>query len=109
MATILDVRAMAPKDRHSTIFETFKNLEPGGSFVLVNDHEPKPLLYQFQAEHDGEFDWWTLEQGPQVWRVSIVKRAERGHNRTITTTSDRPQEADAIGGLPGSPQGQALG
>ena len=84
MSKILDVREMIPKDRHSTIFETFKNLEPGGSFVLVNDHEPKPLLYQFQAEHDGEFDWWTLEQGPQVWRVSIVKRAEKWHDRTIT-------------------------
>ena len=84
MAKILDVREMVPKDRHSTIFETFRNLEPGGSFVLVYDHEPKPLLYQFQAEHDGEFEWWPLEQGPQVWRVRIVKREAAGTDRTIT-------------------------
>lgn len=84
MGNILDVRQMVPKDRHSRIFETFRGLKPGDSFVLVNDHEPKPLLYQFQAEHDGEFDWWPLEQGPQVWRVSIVKRENPGTERTIT-------------------------
>jgi len=84
MSKILDVREMVPRDRHSTIFETFRGLKPGGSFVLVNDHEPKPLLYQFQAEHDGEFEWWPLEQGPQAWRVRIVKREAPGTDRTIT-------------------------
>lgn len=84
MEKILDVREMAPKDRHSTIFETFRNLKPGEAFILVNDHEPKPLLYQFQNEHDGEFDWWTLESGPQVWRVEIVKRKESDASRTVT-------------------------
>lgn len=84
MGKILDVREMVPKDRHSTIFATFRDLEPGGSFILVNDHEPKPLLYQFQAEHDGEFEWWPLEQGPQAWRVRIVKREAAGTDRTIT-------------------------
>lgn len=83
MGKILDVREMVPKDRHSKIFETFNALAPGESFVLVNDHEPKPLLYQFQAEHDGEFEWWALEQGPQVWRVRIGKREASGA-RTIT-------------------------
>lgn len=84
MPTILDVREMVPKDRHSKIFDTYNTLGPGESFILVNDHEPKPLLYQFQAEHDGEFDWWPLEQGPQVWRVSVVKRESPGADRTIT-------------------------
>jgi len=84
MATILDVRQMIPKDRHATIFKTFNELAPGESFILVNDHEPKPLLYQFQAEHDGEFDWWALEQGPEAWRVSIVKREQKQPNRTVT-------------------------
>ncbi|HBG45745.1 MAG TPA: hemerythrin [Deltaproteobacteria bacterium] len=84
MGNILDVRQMVPRDRHSRIFETYNNLKPGESFILVNDHEPKPLLYQFQVEHDGEFDWWPLEQGPQAWRVSIVKLAAPSVNRTIT-------------------------
>lgn len=84
MQKILDVRDMVPKERHPAIFNAYNDLRPGESFILVNDHEPKPLLYQFQNEHDGEFDWWTLEQGPQVWRVSIGKRENPDPNRTVT-------------------------
>jgi uncharacterized protein (DUF2249 family) len=46
-------------------------LEAGESFILVNDHDPKPLYYQFQAERTGEFTWEYLEQGPAAWRVRI--------------------------------------
>jgi uncharacterized protein (DUF2249 family) len=73
MAEILDVRALEPKDRHKGIFDRYNALGTGESFILVNDHEPKPLLYQFQAEHFGEFEWWPLESGPDVWRVSVGK------------------------------------
>jgi uncharacterized protein (DUF2249 family)/hemerythrin-like domain-containing protein len=69
----LDVRPMPPARRHSTIFETFAQLDPGAAFVLVNDHDPKPLYYQFKVEHAGEFTWDYLEQGPEVWRVRIGK------------------------------------
>lgn len=69
--TILDVRSIVPKERHNLIFKTFENLRPAEAFVLVNDHDPKPLYYQFQAEHQGQFSWDYLEQGPDVWRVRI--------------------------------------
>jgi len=39
--------------------------------VLINDHDPKPLYYQFQAEQTGKVNWQYLEQGPEVWRVRI--------------------------------------
>ncbi len=68
---ILDVRSIAPRERHTRIFDTFANLRPAQAFVLVNDHDPKPLYYQFQAEHQSEFTWDYLEQGPEVWRVRI--------------------------------------
>jgi uncharacterized protein (DUF2249 family) len=41
----------------------------------VNDHDPKPLWYQFAAEHAGEFIWETIEDGPEVWRVRIGRVA----------------------------------
>ncbi len=69
----VDVRNTAPAQRHPLIFGTFEELAPGQSFVLVNDHDPKPLYYQFQAERAGEFTWQYLEQGPQAWRVRITK------------------------------------
>jgi uncharacterized protein (DUF2249 family) len=66
----IDVRSVAPAQRHPMIFNTFEALRPGESFVLVNDHDPKPLFYQFQAEYTGQFDWEYLEKGPD-WRVRI--------------------------------------
>ena len=67
----LDVRTEPPARRHELIFDTYERLDPGAGFVLVNDHDPKPLYYQFAAEHAGQFSWDYLEQGPEVWRVRI--------------------------------------
>jgi uncharacterized protein (DUF2249 family) len=41
---------------------------------LINDHDPKPLHYQLMAEYENKFEWEYLEQGPEVWRVSIGKK-----------------------------------
>ena len=72
----LDVRSESPARRHDLIFETYDGLGPDEGFVLVNDHDPKPLRYQFEAEHAGEFTWEYLEEGPAVWRVRIGRPAE---------------------------------
>jgi uncharacterized protein (DUF2249 family) len=69
----LDVRVIPPPRKHPTIMAKFEGLAPGASFTLINDHDPKPLYYQFDAEHKGRFEWQYLEQGPEVWRVRIGK------------------------------------
>ncbi len=69
----LDVRTIPPARRHPLIFETFLNLKPGQSFTLVNDHDPKPLYYQFKAEYTDQFIWEYLEQGPDTWEVKISR------------------------------------
>lgn len=70
----LDVRNVVPRERHTLIFDTFAALKPGDAFVLINDHDPRPLYYQFEVEHTGQFSWDYLEQGPEVWRVRIGRR-----------------------------------
>lgn len=67
----VDVRALPPAERHPLIFGRFAALPVGQAFVLVNDHDPKPLFYQFKFEYEGQFTWDYLEQGPTVWRVRI--------------------------------------
>lgn len=69
--TTVDVRQTPPAQRHPLIFGTFEALQPGEQFQLVNDHDPKPLFYQFSAERQGQFSWEYVEQGPDVWRVNI--------------------------------------
>ncbi|MGH9046811.1 MAG: DUF2249 domain-containing protein [Acidimicrobiales bacterium] len=75
---VLDVRALAPAQRHETIFAAYVALGAGHGFVLVNDHDPKPLRYQFEAEHASEFTWDSIEAGPKVWRVRIGRPALPG-------------------------------
>lgn len=70
----IDVRFVTPRERHPLIFQTFDALKPGDSFMLVNDHEPKPLYYQFMHERADQFTWETLEAGPEVWKVVITKQ-----------------------------------
>ncbi|GJM41977.1 MAG: aminotransferase [Ardenticatenaceae bacterium] len=72
--TVLDIRTILPMNRHPLIFDQFEALKPEESFILVNDHDPKPLFYQFQAERTDQFTWDYLEQGPQAWRVRIGRR-----------------------------------
>ncbi len=71
---IVDVRNLQPRDRHPLIFQTFLNLNAGEQFVLVNDHDPKPLYYQFEAEHAGTFEWGYEARGPEEWRVRITRK-----------------------------------
>lgn len=70
----LDVRPLAPVDRHRLIFERCDRLALGDGFVLVNDHDPKPLYYQLEAERAGQFSWNYLEAGPKAWRVRIGRQ-----------------------------------
>lgn len=73
-ASTVDARMYQPKDKHPVIFNTFDALEPGQKMELINDHDPRPLQYQFMMERADHFEWEYLEQGPEVWRVSIGKK-----------------------------------
>ena len=72
----LDVTRIEPKLKHPTIFKHFDELEPGESLIIHNDHDPKPLYYQLEAEHPKQFSWTYVERGPEVWRVEIGKLAQ---------------------------------
>jgi len=69
----IDVRPIVPREKHPAIFEMFNSLEAGEAMQLINDHDPKPLYYQMEAEINGQFEWEYTEQGPEVWKVNIKK------------------------------------
>ncbi len=69
----LDLRTMPPPERHRKIFETWSRLASGETLKIINDHDPKPLYYQFEAEQKGLFEWAYLEEGPVDWMVTIKK------------------------------------
>lgn len=69
----LDIRPIEPWEKHPKIFAEFDNLSNGQTFQLINDHDPMPLYYQFNAERPNQFGWEYVEKGPEVWRVNISK------------------------------------
>lgn len=79
----LDVTVLEPRLKHPTIFEQYDELQPGAAFIIKNDHDPKPLYYQMLAERGQTFSWDYLENGPEIWKVKISKRAIQGHEETI--------------------------
>lgn len=70
----LDVTKIEGRIKHKTIFQLFDDLKEAESFVIKNDHDPKPLFYTFQAEREGTFEWEYLEEGPEWWRVKLTKK-----------------------------------
>jgi len=69
----LNVTLLPPPQKHPTIFQNFDALKPGEFMQIVNDHDPRPLQYQFMMERPEVFSWEYLEEGPETWRVAIGK------------------------------------
>ena len=86
----LDVRKIPPAQRHPLIFQRFLALPKDGSFVLLNDHDPKPLYYQLNFEYSGQLGWDYLEQGPRVWRVRISRVATSSNQKHIPLRAAPP-------------------
>ncbi|MFC9464119.1 DUF2249 domain-containing protein [Streptomyces coelicoflavus] len=70
---IVDVREIPHGQRHPRIFTRFARLAAEESFVLVNNHDPKPLRREFEATHPGRFTWEYVESGPERWQVRITR------------------------------------
>lgn len=76
--TTVDVRQLAPHDRYPVASAAFHLLEAGESMELVDDQDLKALKLQFESSLPGKFSWAWVEQGPAVWRASII-RVKSGH------------------------------
>ena len=72
----LDVRPIPCSIKHGLILKTWFNLPLGDYFILLNDHDPVPLRYQFEAEFGAAVSWEYLERGPENFRVKISKVSE---------------------------------
>lgn len=70
----IDLRPIAPRDRHALVFARFDSLQPGQALELVNDHDPQALRVQFDDRAFAQYDWRYVENGPASWRVRIGKK-----------------------------------
>jgi len=70
---VMDVRPIPCSIKHGLIIRTWIELAVGDHFVLLNDHDPVPLYYQFAAQWPGAFTWEHLVKSPGECRVKITK------------------------------------
>ncbi|HEY0667232.1 MAG TPA: DUF2249 domain-containing protein [Sphingobacteriaceae bacterium] len=71
-----DIRPFPPTQRHEMFYKAFADIQPGEAFEFTNDHDPKPLYYQMEAESKEPFRWEYLEKGPDAWKVRVIKVKE---------------------------------
>lgn len=70
---VMDVRPIPCSIKHGRIIRAWLELPVTDHFILLNDHDPVPLYYQFAAQWPGAFTWEHLIKGPDEFRVKITK------------------------------------
>ncbi len=81
---VMDVRPIPCSVKHGLIIRTWLELAVGEYFILLNDHDPVPLFYQFSAQWPEAFTWEHLVNGPDEVRVKITKLKPAGTPAQIT-------------------------
>lgn len=78
---ILNIPVVEPRHKHALIFNVFEQLKPGQTFIIHNNHDPKPVYHQLQATHGDGFTWEYLQQGPQWWDIRITAKPNTHANQ----------------------------
>lgn len=71
--TKLDLRQIPVFERHPRIFDSWEKLEAEQTLQIINDHDPKPLQYQFEGEYKDTYSWEYVTKGPSEWVVNVTK------------------------------------
>ena len=90
--TQFDVRSIPCRIKHGLIFKRWAELSVGAHFVLINDHDPVPLYYQFAAQFPNAFTWEYLVAGPDEFQVKIT-RLQETTTPSIVAPARPPQAA----------------
>ncbi|MDX8535615.1 DUF2249 domain-containing protein [Mesorhizobium sp. VK25D] len=69
-----DVRRLHTARKQSAIMSMFDGLEPGQTFSVILDFDPRRLKRQLESSFAGDLVWVCLEIGPPEWLIEIGKR-----------------------------------
>lgn len=108
--THFDVRDIPCRTKHAQIVQRWADLPVGAYFVLINDHDPVPLYYQFNALFRGAFSWEYLVDGPSVFHIKISRLAASPAGplpppprRAVTAQAGTTRDLDLCGLEPPEP------
>lgn len=92
----LDVRVLIPIERHKLLVKMFGELPVDESFTFINDHDPKPLYYEFRSIYGDVVGWEYLNRGGREWKVKVTRtEASQGREFTDISTLMDLRKADA--------------
>jgi uncharacterized protein (DUF2249 family) len=70
----IDLRSIPEAERNLRVMQAFGSIRQHDEFCIVSDSDPMVLKRQFHLEMKDRFDWHELENGPNLWKILIVKR-----------------------------------
>ena len=68
-----DARGIAKRFRHAAIFGAFDFLNPGETMRFCNDHDPLPLLGQFQQRYGDKVEIRYVQREPGAIVIDFGK------------------------------------
>lgn len=78
-----DVRMIDPYRVHVDVFDKLSALAIGQSIMMVHDRDLRPLYFRLLAECKLAFNWQALDEGPEVWRVQLSRKAAGASAETV--------------------------
>lgn len=69
----IDLRKIPYFGRTDEVLVLWRKIKPGQSLKIINDHDPKPLYYQFEMQQHGRFEWHNIREGARKWVIKIKK------------------------------------
>jgi uncharacterized protein (DUF2249 family) len=60
-------------DKLMRAVSALENMEVGETLLLELDRDPQPLLKELQPILEKGFEFWVVEEGPEIWRVLITR------------------------------------
>ena len=95
-ANALDLREVAPPQRHALIFSIFESMLPGQALELINDHDPQPLNDQFQMRSPGQFEHRLIARGKaEMVAAALANGVIPAHNVCLDLKNTDVVKADA--------------
>lgn len=73
-APVLVAKSIPKAIRHGAVIGAFESLAPGLSMIVVEPHDPTPLLDQIRGRFPGGVDMEYVVEGPEEWRVRLIRR-----------------------------------
>ena len=95
----IDVRTVPKPERHPLIMAAYQRLDVGSGLILINDHEPKNLKIEMEAEFAEALGWEPQPAEDGDFRVLISKRAATPLPRVLADVGELGGVAENSGSM----------